>query len=238
MKKAFIIARREIAAYFNSPVAYIVLGVFLFSMGIFFFQINSVFANGVASMRGLFAQAPFLFLFFAPAMTMRLLAEERRSGTLELLLTWPITDGAVIFGKFLAALSFLCIGLVLTFPYAWTVAAYGELDWGPVFGGYVGLVAMGAAYLSIGVLASAITSNQIVAFVVSFLIGGFFFTIGKLTAVISADLASYADALSFDKHFQDIARGVIDSRDLTFYAVFVAICLLAATEALRARRWR
>ena len=238
MKKAIIIARREIAAYFNSPVAYIVLGIFLLVMGLFFFQINSVFAVGVASLRGLFAQGPFLFLFFAPAMTMRLLAEERRSGTIELLLTWPVTDGAVILGKFFAALSFLCIGLALTLPYAFTVSFLGDLDWGPVFGGYLGLLCMGAAYLAIGVFASSITSNQIVAFVVSFLLGGFFFTVGKLTAQLPPTLAAWADALSFDKHFQDVARGVIDTRDLVFYIVFVALFLLAATEALRARRWR
>jgi ABC-2 type transport system permease protein len=238
MKKAFIIARREIAAYFNSPVAYIVLGIFLLVMGLFFFQINSIFTLGTASMRGLFAQGPFLFLFFAPAMTMRLLAEEKRTGTIELLLTWPITDGAVILGKFLAALAFLCIGLALTFPYALTVASLGELDWGPVFGGYLGLVCMGASYLAIGVFASAITTNQIVAFLVSFLLGGFFFTIGKLTSQLAPTLAAWADALSFDKHFQDIARGVIDTRDLAFYLIFVALFLLAAVEALRARRWR
>jgi ABC-2 type transport system permease protein len=238
MKKAIIIARREIAAYFNSPVAYIVLGIFLLVMGLFFFQITSIFSIGVATMRGLFAQGPFLFLFFAPAMTMRLLAEERRSGTIELLLTWPVTDGAVVLGKFMAALAFLCIGLVLTFPYALTVSALGSLDWGPVFGGYIGLVCMGAAYLAIGVFASSITANQIVAFVVSFLLGGFFFTVGKLTGQLPPRLAAWADALSFDKHFQDITRGVIDTRDLVFYIVFVALFLLAATEALRARRWR
>ena len=236
MGTALAIWRREFKAYFNSPVAYFVITAFLALVGILFFI--PFFSQDRVSMRGFFGLAPFLFVFFAPAITMRLLAEERRSGTLELLITMPVRDVDVILGKHLAALSLLAVALLLTLPYAFTIAAFGPLDWGPVWGGYVGLLLMGAALLALGVAASSFTENQIIAFVIALSASMLFQMIDKFLPFLPASVAPIAEYLSFDYHFRDAARGVIDSRDVVFYASFAVLCLFLAFRSLESRRWR
>jgi ABC-2 type transport system permease protein len=228
--------RREFKAYFNSPVAYFVITAFLVLVGILFFV--PFFMQDRVSMRGFFGLAPFLFVFFAPAITMRLIAEERRTGTLELLITMPVRDVDVILGKYLAALSLLLVALLLTLPYAFTIAAFGPLDFGPVWGGYLGLVLMGGAYLALGVAASSFTENQIVAFVIALSASMLFLMIDKFLPFLPASLASIAEYLSFDYHFRDAARGVIDSRDVVYFASFAVLCLFLAFRSLESRRWR
>jgi ABC-2 type transport system permease protein len=236
MGATFAIWRREFRAYFNSPVAYFVITAFLALVGILFFV--PFFTQDRVSMRGFFGVAPFLFVFFAPAITMRLLAEERRTGTLELLITMPVRDVDVILGKYLAALSLLVVALLLTLPYAFTIAAFGPLDFGPVWGGYVGLLLMGAALLALGVAASSFTENQIIAFVIALTASMLFLMIDKFLAFLPASIAAIAEYLSFDYHFRDASRGVVDSRDVVFFLSFAVLCLFLSFRSLESRRWR
>ncbi len=236
--RTLLVARRELAGYLDLPIAYVVLPSFLVLAGTWFFVLNPFFANGQATLRPFFELVPFLFTFFVPAITMRLFAEERRSGTLEVLLTWPLRDWEVVTGKFLGALGLLATATLLTLPFAATVAAMGPLDWGPVVGGYLGLLLLGSAYVSLGLLASVWTSNQIVAFIVAFLICFAFYVVGRALPMVPQALAGPLEALSFELRFDRVARGVVDSRDVVFFVSVVAVALGLAAETLRARRWR
>jgi len=236
MTAALAIWRREFRAYFNSPVAYFVIVVFLALVGALFFI--PFFTQDRVSMRSFFGLVPFLFVFFAPAITMRLVAEERRSGTIELLITLPVRDVDVIVGKFLAALSLLLVALILTLPYAVTISFFGPLDWGPVWGGYLGLVLLGSAYLSLGLMASSFTENQIVAFVVALFLSMFFLMVDNFVAYLPSAMVEWVEYLSFGKHFDNAARGVIDTRDVVFYLSFIVLCLFLAFRSLESRRWR
>jgi ABC-2 type transport system permease protein len=236
MGNTLTIARRELGAYFNSPIAYIVITVFLLVSGYLFFA--QVFLVGDATMRDFFGISPLIFIFFAPAITMRLLAEEKRSGTFELLITMPVTDWQVVMGKYLAALATLGVAILLTLAYPITISRLGELDWGTVTGGYLGLILLGGAYLAIGVMASSWTRNQVVAFILSFAITFALYLCGKLLPLVPASLAPVIEYISLDAHFTNIARGVIDTRDLIYYASLIGACLFLATRSLESRRWR
>ncbi len=236
MGTTFAIMRREFRAYFNSPVAYFVIAVFLVMVGVLFFI--PFFAQDRVSMRDFFGLVPFLLVFFGPAITMRLISEERRSGTIELLITMPVRDMDVIVGKFLAAVGLFLIALLLTLPYAITISCFGNLDWGPVIGGYIGLVFLGAAYLSLGLLASSWTENQIIAFVISLFLSMFFLMVDRFIVFLPNVAAPVVEALSFNAHFRNAARGMIDSRDLVFFVSFMVIALFLSFRSLEARRWR
>ncbi len=236
MRTMVTITKREFKSYFNSPVAYIVISAFLVILGIRFFV--PFFAQDRVSLRGFFSQVPFLFIFFIPAITMRLVAEEKRSGTIEMLITMPVRDVDVILGKFIASLMFLLVALILTLPYAITVSNFGNLDWGPVWGGYLGLVLMGAACLSMGLLASAWSENQIVAFVVTFFASMLFMTIDMFVMFVPAQLSPVFEYLSFTAHFRNMARGMIDSRDVVFFMSFAVLSLFLAFRSLESRQWR
>jgi ABC-2 type transport system permease protein len=236
MNPALVISKREIRTYFNSPVAYIVVTVFSIITGYLFF--TQIFVEKQADMRALFGVMPLLFMFVIPAITMRLLAEEKGSGTLELLITMPVRDWEVVVGKFLAAMALLCTALGLTLAFAFTVKVLGPLDRGPTIGGYIGLVLMGGAYVAIGVLASALTRNQIVAFIVSFAICFSLYLFGRLTQFVPESLQPIMAFLSIDGHFDNIARGVIDTRDVIYYLSVIGVCLLIATTALESRKWK
>ena len=188
-------------------------------------------------MRGFFDTMPLLFVFLAPAITMRLLADEKASGTLELLITMPVRDWEVVFGKFLAAMALLCTALGLTLVFAITVRALGPLDRGPTIGGYLGLLLMGGSYVSIGVMCSAFTRNSIVAFIVAFAISFALFIVGQVTQFLPSGLAGLAAFIGIGNHFENISRGVIDTRDLIYYFSVMGICLLVATLSLESRRW-
>jgi ABC-2 type transport system permease protein len=236
MSPALVISRREIRTYFNSPVAYIVVTVFVGITGYLFF--TQLFLEKQAELRQLFGFMPFLFMFMVPAITMRLLADEKSSGTLELLSTMPVRDWEVVVGKFLAALALLGTALGLTLVFAVSVRFLGPLDRGPAVGGYLGLVLMGAAFVSIGVMCSAFTRNSIVAFITAFGICFALYLFGKLTQFVPESLQPVIAFLSIDGHFENIGRGVIDTRDVIYYLSVVGTCLLLATTSLESRRWR
>jgi len=229
------IFRRELRSYFNSPVAYVVIVVFLAIVGWFFS--SNLFLMNVASMRVVFELVPLVFLFFIPAITMRLLAEEQKTGTLELLTTRPVRDSEIVLGKFLAAWALVAITLLPTLLYVIALASLGPLDVGPVLSGYIGLLLMAAVYIAIGVLASSLTENQIVAFIVSFLIILALFLLNKVLIYVPEGLASTFEFLGIDYHFSNIARGIIDSRNLIYFASLIGFSLLLATVSLGRRKW-
>jgi ABC-2 type transport system permease protein len=236
MSPALVISRREIRTYFNSPVAYIVVPAFTIITGVLFFM--QLFVEKQADLRGFFGIMPLMFMFLAPALTMRLLADEKASGTLELLITLPVRDWEIVVGKFLAALFLLCTALGLTLAFAITVRSLGPLDRGPAIGGYLGLVLMGGAFLAIGLMASSFTRNSIVSFIVAFAISFVLYLIGKVTQFVPPSLQAVTSFLSIDGHFDNISRGVIDSRDVVYYFSMIGVSLLIATLSLESRKWR
>jgi ABC-2 type transport system permease protein len=236
MQNILAVAKREFTSYFNSPIAYIVATVYILLSGWLFF--SDLFLNGQADMRQFFAMAPLLFAIVIPLLTMRLLAEERREGTLELLLTMPVTDWQVVLGKFLASVGLIAALLGLTLAFPLSVAALGPLDKGATFAGYVGLLLMGGAYAAIGLMASAFTKNQIIAVLVGFMISFALFLVGQLVQVLPPSLAPFCNAISISTRFHNIARGVLDTRDLLYYASMIGACLLVAQTMLESRRWR
>ncbi len=236
MSPALVISRREIRTYFNSAVAYIVVAAFTVLTGYLFF--TQLFLEKQADMRGFFNIMPLMFMFVVPAITMRLLADEKSSGTLELLITMPVRDWEVVVGKFLAAMALLCTAIGLTMVFALTVRALGPLDRGPAIGGYLGLILMGGAYVSIGVMASSLTRNPIVSFILAFIISFGLYLLGRLTQFLPQAWQGLVAYLSIDGHFENIGRGVIDSRDVIYYFSVIAVGLLVATLSLESRRWK
>lgn len=229
-----VIARREFKSYFDSPVAYIVLTFFLIITGYFF--TSNLFLANQADLRTLWGIVPLLFVFFIPAISMRLLADEKKSGTIELLYTYPIKDSEIVVGKYLAALGLLGVVLACTLFYAFTIASLGNIDTGQTFAGYVGLLLMAAAYLAIGVFASSVTDNQIVAFILALFISFFFFIADKILFFLPSGLAGIFEYIAIEYHFQNVARGVIDTRNLLYFASVIFFGLLMASHALSRRR--
>jgi ABC-2 type transport system permease protein len=180
---------------------------------------------------------PLIFLFFVPAITMRLLAEEKKSGTLELLTTKPVRDGEIVLAKFFAAWTLLAAALVPTLLYLVTLISIGDIDIGPVLTGYVGLLLMGGVYVAIGVLASSLTENQIIAFIVSFLIVFALFMVDKMLLYVPQAFSTTLEFLGVDYHFSNIARGVIDSRNIIYFFSIIGFSLLLATISLERRKW-
>jgi ABC-2 type transport system permease protein len=229
------IFRRELRSYFNSPIAYVVIVVFLAIIGWFF--TSNLFLINVASMRIVFELVPLIFLFFVPAITMRLLAEEKKSGTLELLTTKPVRDLEIVLGKFLAAWVLLAAALAPTLLYIFTLMPLGDIDLGPVITGYIGLLLMGGVYIGIGIFASSLTENQIVAFIMAFLVVLAFYLMDKVLIYAPEGFASTMEFLAMDYHFSNIARGVIDSRNIIYFASMLGFSLLLTTVSLQRRKW-
>ncbi len=227
--------RREMRSYFASPSAYIVLAVFLLITG-WFFTLN-LFKENLAHMRSIFDILPFLLVVFAPAIAMRLISEERKSGTLELLVTMPVRDFDVIFGKFLAAFSLYAVALLFTFFYPFTIITLGDAQVGGIVAGYVGLLLLGGAYLAVSLLGSALTENQIVAFILSFALCAVLAILVFAAIVIPPPVADVIQYLSSTYHFQNIARGVIDSRDVIYFLSLIFISLLLASRAMIQRKF-
>ena len=229
------IYRREIRSYFNSPVAYVVIVVFLAIVGWYFS--NNLFLMNTASMRIVFELVPLVFLFFVPAVTMRLLAEEKKSGTLELLTTKPVRDVEIVLGKFLAAWTLLAATLAPTLIYLVTLMFLGNPDLGPVITGYLGLMLTGGVYIAIGIFASSLTENQIVAFLIGLVIVLGFFLADKVLLYVPGAIAPAVEYLGIDYHFSSIARGVIDSRDVIYFGSVLGFGLMMATASLERRKW-
>ncbi len=237
MKKIWIIAKRELDAYFDSLMAYIMIVLFLGFSGFFtWINVSNVFFNKVASLQIFFSVAYWTLFFFIPALTMRLLAEENRSGTIELLLSKPVNDFQVVLGKFLSVLILILVSLGLSLPYYFTVSSLGQIDHGAVWTGYLALILMSAAYCSIGVFTSSISNNQIVGFLLALFIGIFFHIIfGSLADSFNGITARVFDYLSASTHFESMSRGVIDSRDIIYFLSIILLGLTASEMVLSKR---
>ena len=236
MTRTLTIAKREFRGYFNSPAAYIVVSLFLLLMGVFFW--TPFFLSNRASVRGMFDLMSVLLLPTAPALTMGLIAEEKRAGTIEILLTMPVRDTDVILGKYLAALGVLAVLLLCTVAYPISVSTLGNMDWGPVCNGYFAMLLQGGAMLAIGVLASSWTDNQLIAFFTSGMICFGFWIVSRFLPFIQPPgLASVVEWISFDYHFQDMARGVLDTRNVVYFLSVIGFSLALAFRSIDSRRW-
>lgn len=232
-----LIFRKEMSAYFNSPVAYITLVVFLLIGGWFFS--SSFFLINESDLRMLFATIPIIYLFFIPAVSMGLIAREKSTGTMELLVTLPLEDWEVVVGKYLAAVALVGVGLLFTLFHLLTLALVAtNLDPGAIFAGYLGLLLVGGVYAAAGVFCSAVTSNQITAFILSFLIVFVFFILDKVLLFAPSSLAALLQYLSIDYHLSNISRGVIDSRNIIYFGSAIGLFLILAVKVLEMRKWR
>jgi ABC-2 type transport system permease protein len=229
------IFRKELRSYFNSAVAYVVIVVFLAIVG--WVYTSSMFLINVASLRLMFEWIPLVFLFVVPAITMRLLAEEKKAGTIELLTTKPLHDWEIVAGKFFAAWMLIALALLPTLIYYITIAFLGDIDNGPVIGGYIGLLLMAGVYIAVGLLASSLTENQIVAFIVGLLLMFALFLMDKVLIFIPDFMTSVVEYLGIDFHFSNIARGVIDTRDVVYFLSVLGFSLYLSVVSLERRKW-
>ena len=238
MRTSLLIAMRELSGYFSQPIAYIVLGSFLVLCGAYTFLLTPFFVNNEANIRPFFEFCPFIMTLVAPAITMRTIAEDRRRGMLELLHSWPIGDFELVLGKFLGALGLVTTGLAFSLAIPLTVSVFGELDWGPIYCGYIGLFCMSAAYLSVGLLASALTHRQIIAFILGFGLCFGLFIVGEAGPALPNAVENVAHGLSFRQRFVSVTAGVLDLRDLAYFISVSLVCLGISAEILHSRHWR
>ncbi len=237
-KNIWIIAKKELNIYFNTSIAYIFLTLFLIVGNWLFWQ--NFYLFGQATMRSYFSLLPWIFLLIIPAVTMRSWSEEKKSRTIELLLTLPLRDIEIVLGKFLAGMIFIFIALLLTLVSPIVIASMGNLDWGLVIGGYLGALLLGGAYLSLGLFVSAVNKNQITAFIVSLTACFLFMIVGAdfVLTGIPHFLISFLKLSSVTYHFSNISRGIIDFRDIFYYCSFIFIFLLLNTNAIASRHWK
>jgi ABC-2 type transport system permease protein len=244
VKNVRTILKRELAGYFATPVAYVFIVVFLLLAGFFSFQLGDFYqgGNGQASLAGFFQWHPWLYLFLIPALSMRLWAEERKQGTIELLMTLPITLPQAVLGKFLAAWIFTSVALFLTFPMWLTVNYLGDPDNGAIALGYFGSLLMAGGFLAIGACISALTKNQVIAFVLSvsvcllFLLTGFPPFIEIFSGWLPASVVEAIASFSFFAHFDGLSRGLLEARDLVFFASLIALALFANALVLELKK--
>ena len=241
----FTLFRKEVNGYLSSLVAYITIGIFLLVMGLFLwvFPDSSVLEYGYASLETLFNMAPYIFMFMIPALTMRALSEERKEGTFELLATRPLTDWQIILGKYFASLVVVLFALLPTLVYYYTVfdlgVTRGNVDTGAVIGSYIGLFLLGAAFVAIGIFASSLTRNQIIAFAIGVFLCFFAFSgfesLSRLLSLQSVD--ALIASIGINEHYQSISRGVLDTRDLIYFLSFTGIFLVITKTILGGRKW-
>ena len=227
---AIVIMKRELATYFTNPISYIVTGLFLIITGVMFF--TTFFLQNRANMRNFFSLLPILFSFFIPALTMRLYSEEKKSGSIETLMTLPVTELQVVTGKFLAAFISSAIMLAPTLLYLVSILFFGKPDIGPIIGGYIGAIFLCAAFSAIGVFASSVTKNQLTAFFVAFMICIVLTMIDAFLIFLPAPILSLLQFISANEHFTSISRGIIDTRDLIYFISLTALffCLTVKTQ--------
>ncbi len=247
--------RKEMRLYFGSPVAYVVFTFFLLISGWFFSQIFLFYSDASMRsfmqpqfgqnlnitenvMRPLFTNMGVVLLFFIPMLTMRLFAEEKKSGTMELLLTYPVRDGEILVGKFLAAAALYVVLLALTLVYPALVAYFTRVEWGPILTGYLGLVLMGGTFLAVGLLVSSLTENQIVAGFGTFGILLLFWVIGWGAEFAGGTLRTVLQYLSVTEHIDTFSRGLIDTKDVVYHASAIALALFLSLRSLESKRWR
>jgi len=237
MRNVFAITRKEFKEYFGSPMAYIFITVFLLLVN--FFYVWFFFIQGQAEMRSFFGPMPYLFLFMVPAVTMRLWAEERKMGTLEVLMTLPVQEKEVVLGKFLAGFALLAVMLALTFNVPILVCALGDPDWGTIICGYLGSLLMGASFLAIGLFASALSENQIVAFILGIGISAAMLIMGESFFLLFMPelVVPLFDYLGLGTHFESIGRGIIDTRDIVYYLSVIGVFLYLNLTTVENRSW-
>ncbi|HTB08135.1 MAG TPA: ABC transporter permease [Bacteroidia bacterium] len=237
MRAVLIIARKELQSFFDSLIAYVMLVAFLGFTGLFTWLLgNDIFFIKQATLSVFFYWASWAILVFTPAITMKMLAEESKSGTIELLLTKPITNWQVLWGKFLACFTLIFFALLCTLPYYITVINLGKVDNGVILCGYLGLLLMSAAYVSIGIFASSISNNQIISFIIALVIGVFFqFVFTEIGGIFTGSMGQVISYLGFLSHYDSISRGVVDSRDIIYFGSIVFIGLVLAEVSLAKR---
>jgi gliding motility-associated transport system permease protein len=237
MRNVLYIAGKELRSYFVSPVAYIIVAFWLVATGFFFW--SSVVSVGEATVRYVFNVLTILLLLVTPALTMRLLAEESRTGTLELLLTAPVKDWSVVLGKWVASVVLFIAMMALTLFYPLLLVMLGgNPDWGPIWSGYIGVLLLGMAFLSVGIFASALTSNQMVSAVVAFVILLLLFIIGQVAGNVAAGVGEFLAKLSLVDRYDAFTRGIVDLKDVVFYLSFTAVVLFITVQVLEGRRYR
>jgi ABC-2 type transport system permease protein len=242
MRNIWIIVRRELASYFATPLAYVFIIIFLVLTSLFTFSLGNFYERGQADLQPFFSFHPWLYLFLVPAISMRLWAEERKSGSLELLITLPVTLLETVIGKFLAAWAFIAVALALTFPIWITVNYLGDPDNGVIFAAYVGSLFMAGGFLAIGACLSALTRNQVIAFILTIVVC-FVFLVAGLPLVLDAfrgwmpqAIVDAIASLSFLTHFRSISKGVIELRDVFYFALTIGVWLVANAIVLDARK--
>jgi len=242
----FTLFKKEINGFLNSLIGYIVIIVFLLTMGLFLWVLPGQFNildYGYASVDGLFMIAPFIFLFLIPAITMRSFADEKKSGTLELLMTQPLTDLQVILAKYFAGLVLVVFSLLPTLIYSFSVYHLGlppgNMDMGGMWGSYIGLFFLSSAFVAIGIFASSISDNQIVSFVIAIFLSAFFYVGFELiyTFILSGKVGLVVQSLGLDAHFSSMSRGVADTRDLIYFISITAVFILFTKLSLESRKW-
>lgn len=240
MNKVWIITRRELASFFDSLIAYVMIILFLGLSGVFTWLVGTnIFMINQASMDIFYSIAFWSLFFFIPAITMRMIAEENKAGTIELLITKAVSDSQIVWGKFLACLILVLIALVCTLPYYITISQLGNIDDGAVIGGYLGLLLLSASYISIGLFASSITQNQIVAFLVAIFVGIFFHLLFDVaSASVRGFFGELFNYMSMRAHFESLSRGVIDSRDLIYFCSIIAAGIILSRVMLSKRNWQ
>lgn len=231
MRQIVHILNKELKDYFISPIAYIVISIFLLITGWFFF--TTFFLYNQADLRNFFSLLPIIFSFVIPAITMRLFSEELNVGSYEILLTLPVTFTDIIIGKFLAGVVFVSVALIPTLSYPIFITFLGQLDWGPVMGGYIGAVLLGAALTAVGLFASSLTRNQIIAFIVGMVICFFLTLIDKMLFFFPDSMLGIIGYLGADFHFKNIAKGIIDSRDILYFLSIIFLGLYGAHIAMQ-----
>lgn len=226
MRQAIYIFRKELNAYFVTPIAYIVISIFVIVTGWFFF--STFFLFNQANLRNFFDLLPLIFSFVIPAVTMRLFSEELNVGSHEILLTLPVTCRDVVLGKFLAAVGFIAAMLTPTLSYPICISFLGRLDWGPVVGGYIGAIFLGASFAAVGLFASSLTRNQIIAFILGMVICLALTLIDKMLFFLPRSLLGALEYMGADFHFQNISKGIIDSRDVLYFISVIFVGLYGA----------
>jgi ABC-2 type transport system permease protein len=237
MRNVMAIYSKELRSYFNSPMAYIFLVLFAVLNGYFF--TSTFFLIGQSDMRALFSVVPLIYLFFVPAISMGLIAREKNLGTMEVLSTMPIQDVEFVLGKYLASVSLIVVGLLFTVVHFFTLLSVGtHVDVGAMLTGYIGLALLGAFYAAIGTFASSLSENQVVSLIVAIMAVMFFFLLDKLLVFIPTGISGIAQYLSVDFHLSNISRGVVDSRNLIYFAGMIWLFLTMTLRVLEMRKWR
>jgi ABC-2 type transport system permease protein len=232
-KQSLSVMKKELLAYFVSPIAYIVITIFLIFTGFFFFK--DFFYFNQAEMRNFFELLPLMFSFVVPAVTMRLFSEERQSGSIEILMTLPLSTLDVVLGKFGAALAFMAILLVPTLLYTITVIIVGSPDYGPIIGGYLGTLFLAGAYASIGIFTSSLSKNQIIGFITGWAACFSLWLVDKIVFFLPS-VFGFLEYLGTDTHFQNISRGIIDTRDIIYFLSVTVLFILLTKKILDERR--